>query len=110
VRTAFLRASRFFGVRSKAAAPFGYGDDFVQPSLKREEKRMRKAISVSALLLALTCTIHAGDMQNGVPSPPPQPQSVTQEAQTSGGDVACGELDGFTEALLSVIESALALL
>jgi hypothetical protein len=106
VRTAFLRASRFFGVRSKAAAPFGYGGKFVQPSLKREEKRMRKAISVSALLLALTCTIHAGDMQNGVPSPPPQPQSVTQE----GGGVACGEPDGFTEALLSVIESALALL
>lgn len=70
---------------------------------------MRKAISVSALLLALTCTIHAGDMQNGVTGTPPQPQSVTQEAQTSG-DATSGEPDGFTEALLSVIESALALL
>ena len=97
-------------MRSKTAVTVGYGGDFVQPSLKREEKRMRKAISVLALLLALTYTVHAGDMQNGVPSPPPQPQSVTQEAQTSSGDVACGEPDGFTEALLSVIESALALL
>ena len=70
---------------------------------------MRKAISVSALILAFTCTVRAGEMQNGVPSPPPQPQSVIQEAQTSGGDVDCGEPDGFTEAMLSVIESALAL-
>jgi hypothetical protein len=71
---------------------------------------MRKAISVSALILALACTIHAGDMQNGVAGTPPPPQSATQEAQTPVGDTPDGEPDGFTEAILTVIESVFALL
>lgn len=72
---------------------------------------MRKTISASALILALTCTIHAGDMQNGAPSaPPPPPQSATQEAQTPVGDTAEGEPDYLTEAVLTVVERVLALL
>jgi hypothetical protein len=71
---------------------------------------MRKAISASALILALACTIHAGDMQNGAPSTPPPPQSATQEAQTPVGDTPDGEPDYLTEAVLTVVESVLALL
>lgn len=72
---------------------------------------MRKAISVSALILALACTIRAGDMQNGVTGtpPPPSPQSVTPEAQTPVGYTSDGEPSDFTEATLTVIESVLAL-
>ena len=46
---------------------------------------MRKAISVSALILALVCSAHAGEMQNDKTGPPPQPSaSVTQEPTTDG--------------------------
>lgn len=72
---------------------------------------MRKAISASALILALACTIHAGDMQNGAPSmPPPPPQSAPQEAQTPVSDTPEVEPDYLTEAVLTVVESVLALL
>lgn len=50
---------------------------------------MRKAISVSALILALTFTFstHAGDMQNGVNNAPqPTPTPAIQEL-TSDGEV-----------------------
>lgn len=73
---------------------------------------MRKAISVSALLLALTCSAYAGEMQNGVtgtPPPPPPSNGITQEEQTAEGYMPNGEPDGLTEAVLSVIESVLAL-
>jgi hypothetical protein len=73
---------------------------------------MRKAINASALILALACTTHAGDMQNGVAgtTPTPTPQSVTQEAQTPVGDTPDGDPDYLTEAVLTVVESVLALL
>ena len=47
---------------------------------------MRKAISVSALVLALVCSAHGGEMQNDSPQPPPsQPSAnVTQEPTTEG--------------------------
>lgn len=44
-----------------------------------EREKMRKVISVTAILLALTCSAHAGDMPNGSPVPPPQPASVVEE-------------------------------
>ena len=51
---------------------------------------MRKAISVSALILALTCPVYAGDMPNGSPQPPPPaPASATQEP--TGGEMPNGE-------------------
>ena len=73
---------------------------------------MRKAISVSALLLALTCSAYAGEMQNGVtgtPPPTPPPNGITQEEQLAEGVMPNGEPDGLTEAVLTVIESVLAL-
>jgi hypothetical protein len=40
---------------------------------------MRKTISVAALLLALTCSAHAGDMPNGSPEPPRRSINVVEE-------------------------------
>ncbi len=68
---------------------------------------MRKAISVSALILALVCSAYAGEMPNGSPEPPP---AVTQEAQTADGDMLNGEPDSLADAVLSIVESVLALL
>ena len=45
---------------------------------------MRKTISVAALLLALVCSAHAGEMQNESPAPPSQPTNAVQEPTTDG--------------------------
>ena len=48
---------------------------------------MRKSFSVLTLILALTCTAYAGEMQNGVtdtPPPPPQSAPAVQEPMVDG--------------------------
>lgn len=57
---------------------------------------MRKAIGVSALILALTCFAYAGEMPNGSPEPPPP--AVQEQPE-----------DGLTEKVLNLLESLLAL-
>ena len=42
---------------------------------------MRKTISVAALLLALTCPVYAGDMQNDTPKPPTNTATVEDGTQ-----------------------------
>jgi hypothetical protein len=44
---------------------------------------MRKALSVSALILAFVCSAHAGEIQNDFTGTPPQsPATVTQQPTT----------------------------
>jgi hypothetical protein len=70
-------------IRSKAAEPVKVlAATLINPQQDEREK-MRKVISVAALLLALTCSAYAGDMPNGSPAPP-QPANTVQEPTTDG--------------------------
>jgi hypothetical protein len=67
---------------------------------------MRKAISVSALILALTCSAYAGDMPNGAPEPPPPPpppMTSTLQAPTTDGDMPNGVLSSIVEVVLNLL-------
>lgn len=68
---------------------------------------MRKAISVAAVMLALTCSARAGYMPNGSPESP-TPNAV-QEEQTADGYMPNGEPESLTETVLSLLEGVLAL-
>ncbi|MDT5294302.1 MAG: hypothetical protein QOJ76_1182 [Acidobacteriota bacterium] len=63
---------------------------------------MRKTISIAALILALTCSTYAGDMQNDTPKPPPPPIPVVQEP-TTNGDMQNDSADSLTEIVLDLI-------
>lgn len=65
---------------------------------------MRKALSVSALILAFVCSARAGDMQNGSPQPPP-PQSATavQTPTTTEGDIQNDVAASVTQIALNLL-------
>ena len=67
---------------------------------------MRKTLRASVLMLALCVPAFAGDIPM-VPAPQPPPSNVTAEEPATGGMTQTGEADGFTETLLSVLETAL---
>lgn len=68
---------------------------------------MRKTLCASALMLALYGSAFAGDMST--PSTPqPPPSNMTTEEPATDGVMQTGTADGFTETLLSVLETALA--
>ena len=70
---------------------------------------MRKTVSVTALLLALVCSAHAGEMQNESPKPPSQPASAIQEP--TGGGTATGETSaGTADVLTQIVSDVLAVL
>lgn len=69
------------------------------------------------LVLALAAPIYAGEMGNGVASPPPQTQTqtTTPTATPSTDDAADGEMGNgiaatATEAALSLLETLLAII
>lgn len=70
---------------------------------------MRKTLCASVLMLALCGSAFAGDMSNpAAPQPPPPPpQNMTTEEPAMDGVMQTGTADGFTETLLSVLETAL---
>lgn len=71
---------------------------------------MRKVISVSALILTLTCSTYAGEMQNGVTGTPPPPTTVTDSAKATDGDIQNGLTSMATEVALTLLQNVLALL
>jgi hypothetical protein len=62
---------------------------------------MRKAISVAALFLALTCSAYAGDMPNGSPAPPSQSTNAAQEP--TGGIMQNDEAGSLTQIALDLL-------
>jgi hypothetical protein len=69
---------------------------------------MRKTLCASVLMLALCGSAFAGDMSTpSAPQPPPPPSSMTAEETATDSLIQTGTADGFTETLLSVLESAL---
>jgi hypothetical protein len=63
---------------------------------------MRKALSVSALILAFVCSAHAGEMQNGSPQPPPQSATAVQTT-TTDGEMQNGVAESLTQLALNVL-------
>ena len=69
---------------------------------------MRKTLCASVLMLVLCGSAFAGDMSNpSAPQPPPPPQTMTTEETATDAVMQTGTADGFTETLLSVLETAL---
>jgi hypothetical protein len=66
---------------------------------------MRKMLMAAALLLALGYPTFAGEIHN--PKPQPAPTATVEQEPTTDDT---GEPDSFTETVLSVLESLLALL
>jgi hypothetical protein len=70
---------------------------------------MRKTLSAAALALALCGPAFAGDIPTpSAPQPPPRSMAVEETA--ADGEMPNGTADGFTETVLTLIESMLALL
>jgi hypothetical protein len=63
---------------------------------------MRKILTATALVLALGCTSFAGEIHN----PKTQPAAPTTQETSADGIIQ----NGFTEAVLSLLSSAFALL
>ena len=68
---------------------------------------MGKTIRASVVVFLLACSVYAGDMQNDVKQPTP-PTNATQQA-AENGYMPNGEPNGFTETVLSLLESVLTL-
>lgn len=68
---------------------------------------MRKTLCASVLLLALCGSAFAGDISNPSAPQPPPPSNMTAEKTTTDEVIQTGTADGFTETLLSVLETAL---
>jgi len=64
---------------------------------------MRKAISVSALILAFVCSAHAGDMQNDKTGPPPQPSTSVTQQPTTDGEMQNDVADSLTQIALDLL-------
>jgi hypothetical protein len=72
---------------------------------------MRKSISVLALILALSCSTSAGEIQNGITGTPPQPTPAVQEPTTDGimqNDASDGHIQNeaaatFAQVLLNLL-------
>jgi hypothetical protein len=70
---------------------------------------MRKTVSVAALLLALVCSAHAGEMQNEAPKPPPQAATAIQEP-TDGGTANSETPEGTADILTQIVSDVFAVL
>ena len=68
---------------------------------------MRKTLCASVLMLTLCGSAFAGDMSTPSAPQPPPPSNMTAEEPATDGMTQTGEADGFTETLLSVLETAL---
>ena len=68
---------------------------------------MRKTLRASVLIFALCGTAFAGDISNPSNPQPPPPSGMTAEEPATDGEMQTGEMDGFTETLLSVLQTAL---
>ena len=68
---------------------------------------MRKTLCASILLLALCGSAFAGDISNPSAPQPPPPSNMTAEETMTDDVIQTGTADGFTETLLSVLETAL---
>lgn len=72
---------------------------------------MRKTISVAALLLALTCPVYAGDIQNDAPKPPTNAVQEPTDGETLNGEIATPRVsDSLTQIALDMLAALPSLL
>jgi hypothetical protein len=64
---------------------------------------MAKSLRASVLVLLLACAAYAGDIQNDRTAPPPPPPAEEETGEPTAPD-------SFTETILTVLQSVLALL
>lgn len=64
---------------------------------------MRKALSVSALMLAFVCSAHAGEIQNDFTGTPPQSSATVTQQPTTDGEIQNDAADGMTQIALDVL-------
>jgi hypothetical protein len=69
---------------------------------------MVKTLRASVLVLLLACSAQAGHIQNDRSGTPPTPPPPAEQEEPTTDDT--GEPDSFTETVLTVLESVLALL
>jgi hypothetical protein len=74
----------------------------VNPHKSERCKEMGKAIRASVLVLLLTCSVRAGWIQNGSPTPPPQPANAVQEP-TADGWIQNETADSLTQIALDLL-------
>ncbi len=77
---------------------------------------MRNLFRTTVFVLALSCLVYGGEIQNGVtvaqPQPTPTPtssQEATEGEPQAAGEIQNGQPDAVTEAALSLLGSLLAL-
>ena len=63
---------------------------------------MRKALTISILVLALSGSAYAGNIPNDAPAPPPATASVTQ-APTTEGNIPNDVAESLTQIALDVL-------
>lgn len=68
---------------------------------------MRKTLCASVLVLTLCASAFAGDIPMPPAPQPPPSSNMTAEEPATDGMTQPVEADGFTETLLSVLETAL---
>lgn len=66
---------------------------------------MRKTLTTAALLLALSCSAFAGEIQTtGAPAPPPpQPASATEETALNGDMSTPSVTESLTQTVLELL-------
>jgi hypothetical protein len=70
---------------------------------------MRRTLTTTALLLALSCPAFAGEMHTPVAAPTPAPSSAPEPSMTNG-EPETEAADDLMQAALSLLQSVLALL
>jgi hypothetical protein len=70
-------------------------------------RRMRRLIQVSTLVLALSCSIYAGNIPFDKNPPPPEPTSIQEP---TGGNIPFGPQVTATELALNLLGRVLSLL
>jgi hypothetical protein len=68
-----------------------------------EREKMRKIISVAALLLALTCPAYAGEIQNDSPKPPTSTAQEPTNGVMTTGDIQNDAADTLTQITLNLL-------
>jgi len=71
---------------------------------------MRKSIRVSLLVIVLSVSAHAGDMQCGTPNPPPSQPATFEQEPIQESSVGIVNSDEANEAAYTLTEAALSLL
>jgi hypothetical protein len=84
----------------------------VNPHKSKGKRTMLKAIRASVLVLALAVSVYAGEMGNGITSPPPDQSSTSASAPTAepvDSDMGNGLMVTTTTIIVTLLQTVLSL-